>query len=60
MYHKDEAGQPKSGIHRCPVGAKAGVTESRMEGGHYTEGGQDGYLSDVRFVQGDRVGWNDG
>ena len=51
MYHKDEAGQPKSGIHGCPVGAKAGMTESRMEGGHYTEGGQNGYLSILRLEE---------
>ena len=50
MYHKDQAGKPKSGIHGCPVGAKVGVTEPGMEGGHYTEGGQDGNLSFVRMV----------
>ena len=50
MYHKDEAGQAESSIHGCPVGAKVRVTEPGMEGGHYTEGGQDGYLSIVRLV----------
>ena len=50
MYHKDEAGKPKSGIHGCSVRAKGGVPEPGMEGGYYTEGGQDGYLSMVRMV----------
>ena len=50
MYHEDEAGQPKAGIHGCSVRAKGGVTEPGMEGGHYTEGRQDGYLYMVRLV----------
>ena len=50
MYHENETGQPKSGIHGCSVRAKGGVPEPGMEGGHYTESGQDGYLSFMSMV----------